>query len=132
MPMKKRKSAAVVSKGVAVLGAGAVALAAASYYLFGPGGKAHRKQAKGWMIKMKGEVIHRIEQLAEVTEPVYREIIDTVAEEYKRANGPSKTELAALVADLKKSWRSITLSTKKSLPTRNSKKTASQSLAKRK
>jgi uroporphyrinogen-III decarboxylase len=125
MAAKKKAS---VAKEVAAIGAGAAALAAASYYLFGPGGKAHRKQAKGWMIKAKGEVIDRMEQLADISEPVYNNIVDAVAREYKQANGPSKEELAALVTDLKKSWRTISKSVKKPVA---KKKTTTKRVAKK-
>lgn len=45
------------------LGTGAIALAAGTYYFFGPEGKIHRKKAGGWMIKMRGKLSKRLNKL---------------------------------------------------------------------
>lgn len=111
------------------LGAAAVALGAVSYYFFGPGGKDHRKQAKGWMIKMKGEVVHRLENLKEVTEPIYHEIVDAVADEYTRTKLASRAEVAALAATMKRAWKPILGPTKKKT---SAKKKSSKSRAAKK
>ena len=69
---------------LAVAGASLAGLAATAYFFFGPKGKKHRQHAKAWAIKMKGDVIEKLEAAREITEPVYREIIDTVAREYEK------------------------------------------------
>lgn len=58
--MKKESQVKNVGKAVAV-GAGIAALSAAAYVLFGPEGKKNRKVIRGWAIKMKGEVIEKLE-----------------------------------------------------------------------
>jgi hypothetical protein len=73
-----------------LLGAGVAALATTAYYFFGPKGEKHRENLKGWMIKMKGEIIERIEDVKELTEPVYREIIDSVVATYAATTKVSK------------------------------------------
>ncbi len=108
MAQKKSGNAAGV---VVAVGASAAALGAAAYYLFGPHGKQHRTKAQGWMIKMKGEIIERLEDLKEVSEPVYDQIVETVAAKYAKESKMSKKEILALAADLKKGWRSIVAST---------------------
>ena len=97
------------SNGVklAVLGASLAGLAASAYYFFGKDGSKHQKQVKSWALKMKAEVIGKLEQAREITEPVYHDIIDAVAREYMKGMKDNKTEVEALAADLKKHWKSI-------------------------
>jgi len=104
MQKKASKSSAVK---YAVIGASLAGLAATAYFFFGPKGKKHRQHAKAWAIKMKGEVVEKLEKTREITEPVYREIIDTVAKEYKKGKKASQPEIAALAEDLKKHWKSM-------------------------
>lgn len=104
--MIKKKSNATAMK-LAVLGASLAGVAATAYFVFGPKGKKHRAQAKAWAIKMKGEVVEKLEAAKEITEPVYSEIIDAVTKEYKKGKKASLPEIEALAADLKKHWKSI-------------------------
>ena len=104
MIKKVSKSAAVK---LAVLGASLAGVAATAYFVFGPRGKKHQAQAKAWAIKMKGEVVEKLEQAKEITEPVYHEIIDAVTKEYKKGKKASLPEIEALAADLKKHWRAM-------------------------
>lgn len=104
MPKKMNKPNALK---LAVVGASLAGLAATAYFFFGPKGKKHRQHAKAWAIKMKGEVVEKLERAREITEPVYQEIIDTVAKEYKQGKKASQSEIEALAADLKKHWKSM-------------------------
>lgn len=104
MIKKVSKSAAIK---LAVLGASLAGVAATAYFVFGPKGKKHQAQAKAWAIKMKGEVVEKLEQAKEITEPVYHEIIDAVTKEYKKGKRASLPEIEALAADLKKHWKTM-------------------------
>jgi hypothetical protein len=104
MPKKMNKAKVVK---YAVIGASLAGLAATAYFFFGPKGKKHRQHAKAWAIKMKGEVVEKLERAREITEPVYREIIDTVAKEYKKGKKAGQPEIEALATDLKKHWKSM-------------------------
>jgi hypothetical protein len=104
MPTKMNKSAAVK---LAVLGASLAGVAATAYFVFGPKGKKNRAHAKAWAIKMKGEVVEKLEAAKEITEPVYLSIIDAVTKEYKKGKRASQPEIEALATDLKKHWRAI-------------------------
>ncbi len=106
MAVKKVTSSSKAVKAVAV-GAGLAAVAATAYFFFGPKAKAHQKQAKAWAIKMKGDVVEKLEAAREVTEPVYHKIIDGVAAEYAKRSKAGKAEISALAADLKKHWKTI-------------------------
>lgn len=101
--MVKNNSRAV---GLAVLGASVAGLAAA-YFFLGAKGKQNQKHAKAWAIKMKGDVIEKLEMAKEVSEPVYREIIDLVAKEYVKSKKASREEIDAIVQDLRKHWKVI-------------------------
>jgi hypothetical protein len=98
------KSNPSVGKTLAI-SAGVAALAAAGYFFFGPNGNKNRKNMKGWMIKMKGEVIEKLEKAKEVTEPVYNTIVDTIATKY--AKTVDQNEIQDMVKNLKKHWKSI-------------------------
>jgi hypothetical protein len=91
----------------AVIGASLAGLAATAYFFFGPKGKKRREHAKAWAIKMKGDVVERLEKAREITQPIYHEIIDTVAKEYKKGKKASQPEIVALAQDLKKHWKSM-------------------------
>lgn len=93
---------------VMAIGAGVAALAAASYYFFGPEGKKNQKKMKGWMIKMKGEIVEKMEGAKEVTEAAYHKIVDTVASKYLK--GATAEEAKMYVDMLKKQWKGISAS----------------------
>ncbi|HBP01026.1 MAG: hypothetical protein UY41_C0002G0031 [Candidatus Moranbacteria bacterium GW2011_GWE1_49_15] len=104
MPKKINRTKAIK---LAVAGASLAGLAATAYFFFGPKGKKHQRHAKAWAIKMKGEVVEKLEKAREITEPVYLAIIDTVSKEYKKSKKASQPEIDALAADLKKHWKSM-------------------------
>jgi DNA-binding protein H-NS len=113
---KKTDNANAIKIGIA--SAGLAALAAGAYFFFGPKGKKHRDHAKAWAIKMKGEVVEKLETAKEITEPVYLAIIDAVANEFKKSKKASQEEIDEMANDLKKHWKSISkqaISTKKDL-----------------
>ena len=69
---------------IGLLGASVAGLAATTYFFFGSKAKAHQRYAKAWAIKMKGDVVGKLETGREITESMYHEIIDSVAKEYAR------------------------------------------------
>lgn len=98
-----------VSAGAVLGGVSTVAvLSAAAYVLFGPEAKKNRKVIKGWTVKMKGEIIEKLEQAKEITEPVYHNIIDQVSAKYSKVKNIEQAELDALVAGVKKTWKVMT------------------------
>jgi hypothetical protein len=94
-------------KEMAAVGAGIAAVAAGAYFFFGPDGKKHQKKMRGWMVRMKGEVLERLEEAQEITEPMYHEIVDTVAKTYEVAGKIPREEIVGLAGDLKRQWRTI-------------------------
>lgn len=106
MTNKKTKSGSGAVE-LAVVGATLAGLAATTYFFFGPKGKTHQKHAKAWAIKMKGDVVEKLESAREMSEPAYQEIIDSVAGEYTKGKKASQKEIDALAQDLKKHWKTI-------------------------
>lgn len=92
------------TKTVLTIAAGVAALGATAYYFFGPQGTKNQKKLKGWMIKMKGEIIEKIETAEGMTEDMYNTIIDSISKKYKDIE---PEELEAFVSTLKKHWKSI-------------------------
>jgi hypothetical protein len=104
MATQKKGADVGVVVGVA---AGIAAVAAAGYFLFGPNGKNNRKVIKGWTVKMKGEVLEKIEKLKEITPEMYDAIIDEVAGKYAKLKHVNEEEIKIVTADLKKYWKVI-------------------------
>ena len=101
----KNSNKGMDTKEEVMIGAGLAALAAGAYFFLGPKGKKHQKQMRGWMVKMKGEVLEKLEDAKEVTEPIYNDIVDTVAKANEVKGKIPQTEINALARDLKKQWR---------------------------
>ncbi|MDO8524643.1 MAG: hypothetical protein Q7R99_03370 [bacterium] len=110
--VKKSGSSASSVVGGAILGASLAGLAATAYFFFGPKGKTNQKHAKAWAIKMKGDVIEKLETASEVSEAVYHDIIDSVAGEYEKGMKASHEEISELASGLKKHWKTLTGSKK--------------------
>jgi gas vesicle protein len=108
--MKKQKNNSSNAIKLSVIGAGIAGIAATAYFFFGPKGKTHQKHLKAWAIKMKGDIVEKLEMAREVSEPVYHEIIDSVAKEYEKGMKAGKEEINELAEDLKKHWKTITKS----------------------
>ena len=106
--MKKRKSGRKAVK-LAVLGASIAGAAATAYFFLGPKGKKHQREAKAWAIKMKGDVVEKLETAREISEPVYKTIVDSVSSMYakRKGLGVNSKDVKALAKDLKKHWKSI-------------------------
>jgi hypothetical protein len=107
MVQKTKKKGGSNAVELAVLGAAVAGLAASAYFFLGPKGKKHQRHAKAWAIKMKGDVVEKLETAREVSEPVYNEIIDSVAVEYKKGKMASQVEIDEMAKDLKKHWKTI-------------------------
>jgi hypothetical protein len=104
--MRKKANESHVAQ-IAVIGASLAGLAATAYFLFGPKSAKRRQHAKAWAIKMKGEVVERLEAAREITQPAYQEIIDTVAKDYAKGKKAGQEEIEAVAKDLKSHWKSI-------------------------
>lgn len=104
-----RKNNANHTKAGLGLAAVAAATAAGAYFLYGSKHAAkNRKKVKGWALKAKGEVLHRMENAkSDITEIDYKGIVDSVVERYKKLKDVNLTEVEALRNELKSHWKNI-------------------------
>ncbi len=112
MVKKITKKGSGVGKAIAV-GAGVAALGAVAYLLMGPNGKKNRKAVKAWTVKMKAEVAEKMENMKEVTAPIYEKIVHEVADKYKKLKNIDSKDVQAEVNALKKQWSGMAKKAKK-------------------
>ncbi len=96
--------------GMAIIGAVLASAAAGAYVFLGPKGKKNQKQVKEWTVKMKDDVVRKLKNARKVSEPVYNDIIDSVARTYEKGARENRGEVLALARDLKKHWKAISKS----------------------
>lgn len=116
--MKNNKPKVEEGNGMGVVGgiAALAAAAAGAYFLYGSTkGPARRKALKGWMVKMKGEVMEEVEKMQDVSEDVYNAAVEKISEKYKQVQDVDSAELTALVQSLKGHWKDIKKDAEKSL-----------------
>ena len=101
---KKKQTKKPGEAKLVALGAGLAGLAATAYFFLGPEGKNNQKQFKAWAVKMKGDVLEKLEQAKEVNEPAYHKIIDTVAAKHEKFKKAAPADIKTLAKDLKKHW----------------------------
>ncbi len=102
---KKKADGKGLEIGLALVGLAAVA---GGVFLYGTdAGKKKRKEIKGWTLKVKGEVIEKLENLKDVNEESYHKVVDAVTSKYKSIKSVAPEELEEVVSDLKKSWKHI-------------------------
>ncbi len=107
MNKKPTEKKGLEAKTIIGIGAGVAALSAAAYILFGPNGKKNQKAMKGWSVKMKGEIIEKFENVKELTEPVYNQIVDSIQAKYAKLKNVDQEELAKVVGEIKKHWKTL-------------------------
>jgi len=99
-----------MKKPVKILGAGiglAAVAAAGAYFLYGEKGAKNRAMISGWTLKMKGEVLEKIESMKTIDRETYLRLVDKVAERYTRLDTISAAELQHLTVELKNAWAHI-------------------------
>jgi gas vesicle protein len=89
-------------------GLGVAALAAiGAYFLTGKNGEKNRDAIRGWMLRMKGEVLEKVEDLKTLKKEDYYRIVDEAAARYDRLERVSSEELKRLTEDMKGAWEHI-------------------------
>jgi len=89
-------------------GIGLAALAAAgAYFLRGEKGARHREKIRGWALKMKGEVLGKLESANKIDRDTYLRLVDKVAGRYAGMETVTKAELQHLTVELKNAWSHI-------------------------
>lgn len=84
----------------------AAGLFAGAHLLFGNSANAKKnmKKLQGFAIKMKGEVVEKLEKAKQISEPIYNQIVDDVAKKYSKIE---KGQLNEVIADLKRQGKKI-------------------------
>lgn len=103
MDKKEKQIAAEIGLGVAAL----AAATAGAVFLYGKDGAKHRKQIKGWAIKMKGDVVEKLEQIKDLNEDTYKNVIDKVADKYRKVKNMDLVQLETEIRGLKSHWKNI-------------------------
>ncbi len=97
-----KKSGVLAGVGLA----GVVAALAGAYYFYGSKeAKSHRAKLKAWSVKMKGDVMEKLEDLKEVNQELYEKTVDTVAEQYEKVKNVTPADVAKVAKELKGYWK---------------------------
>lgn len=100
----------MTTKTEKLVGAGiGVALVASlgAYLMHGERGEKNRKIVASWILKMKGEVLERVEEAKDLGEEEYYRIVDEVSARYARLGKVGAEELRHMTAELKGAWGRI-------------------------
>jgi hypothetical protein len=94
--------------GKTIVGLGAAAALVGTYLLYGSKkGAARREKVKGWMLKMRGEVLEEVENLKEMSQDAYYKIVDEVKSRYRNKANVEDEELDEVADELKEGWSDI-------------------------
>ncbi len=111
--MAQKKSASTKAGAATLIGGSVIALSAAGYLLFGPEGKKHRRDFKSWMIRMRADVLKKMEEAKDLTAPAYQSIVSDVEKQYRTLKNVGSQELAREAAILRKNWHAAKKTIKK-------------------
>ncbi len=89
------------------IGAAVLAAAAGAYFLYGKDGAKHRKKVRSWALRVKAEVMDRMEGMKEMTEEAYYSILDNVQQKYATLKEIPADELIALMGELRGHWKNL-------------------------
>ena len=99
-----------MTKTEKMIGAGiglATIAALGAYFLHGKSGAQNREKIAGWMLKMKGEVLEKVEEIKEINEAEYYKIVDETSARYASLKKVGADELKHLTEELKGAWKHI-------------------------
>ncbi|PKM96676.1 MAG: hypothetical protein CVU79_12245 [Elusimicrobia bacterium HGW-Elusimicrobia-3] len=88
------------------LGVAAVA-ALGAYLLYGKHGGSNRAKVSGWMLRMKGEVLEKVEEFKDINKAEYNKIVDEVTAHYAKLGKVGEDELKHLAQELKDAWEHV-------------------------
>jgi hypothetical protein len=89
---------------LAFVAGAAAALAAGAYYLYGPDGRQHKRTLDRGMDRLKRELASRMNEVSDLTQDAYEDLVDDVLKRYGLAKKLGKERTARLSAMLKKRW----------------------------
>lgn len=86
-----------------LLGAAAIG----AVYLYGKNKKRVQRKLRGWMLKVKGEVMEQVSEAEELTREEYESIVDTAVDKYKAKKEQAAEEFEQTRRRLKSQWKEI-------------------------
>jgi gas vesicle protein len=101
--MKTKTKNKMIGAGIGL----AALAAAATYFLYGKRGTRNRAAVEGWALQLKGEVLEKMENLKDINQEAYNDLVEETAERYGRTKKVGAAELRHMVADLKNAWTHI-------------------------
>jgi gas vesicle protein len=99
-----------MTKTEQIIGAGlgvATVAALGAYFLYGKNGARNREKIAGWMLKLKGEVLEKVEEIKDLKEQEYYKIVDEVSARYAKLEKVGTEEVKHLATELKGAWKHI-------------------------
>ena len=87
--------------------AGALMALGVTYLIRNKMTRGQKLRAKGWMLKMKGDILDKIDNTKDMSADAYDEVVDTVAEKYEDLKNVDKEDLQHFAEKLKRKWRWI-------------------------
>ena len=86
-------------------GVGVAAMAAlGTYLLYGERGAKTRQAISGWVLKMKGEVLEKVEEIKDINKAEYYKIVEEVSARYAKLGKIGAEELKHMTKELKGAW----------------------------
>jgi uncharacterized protein HemX len=108
--MQKNTKNTMSGKNKVALGMGAVALGAGvagAYYLLGPKAKIHQKKVLALTAKMKKDLTAKAKKVKDMTEPLYKKTVDTLAATYGKQYKAHEKDIKAFAKKLKAEWKKV-------------------------
>lgn len=94
--------------GIGLAVGSAIATAAAVYFLYGTkGAKKRRDKIRGWVLRAKGEIIEKLENLTEVNKEKYHAIVKEILTRYGKMKNVGDAEIVSLEKELKAYWEHL-------------------------
>ncbi len=93
----------VVGTGIGL----AVVAALGAYFLYSNRDEKNPGIIAGWILKMKGEVLEKVEEIKDINEAEYYKIVDEVSAHYAKLGKVGAEELKHMTSELKGAWAHI-------------------------
>lgn len=95
----------LAAAGVTVTAASVAALGA--YLLYGRNGLRRRHKIRGWMLRMRADILDQLEGIRDLTQERYNQVVDQVADKYGRAEKIGHREMERINDELKRAWHEV-------------------------
>lgn len=110
MTRSKRRISRRAAAAVGVGAAAAAAAAVGAYWFYGSKDAAkHRKTARSWMLKARGDVLSAVEtavkKAGEIDKATYMNIVDGVLKRYAKSAGITSAEILQMTRDMRQAWQ---------------------------